>query len=68
MKGIVYVSPHILGKAFDFDVQGMTAGEVRLWLAYNKDKLPYHIRLENYVNWVHMDVEDTGHPVYIFEP
>jgi hypothetical protein len=68
IKGLVYVSPHILGRAYDFDVAGLTAGEVRVWLAYNKDKIPYPIRLEDDVNWVHMDTEDTGNRVYIFKP
>jgi hypothetical protein len=68
MQGQVYVSPHILGKAFDFDVQGMDAAEVRVWLAANKDKIPYAIRLENNVNWVHLDCEDTGVKVQIFNP
>lgn len=67
-QGQVYVSPHILGKAFDFDVEGMDAGEVRVWLAANKDKIPYPIRLENHVEWVHMDTEDTGVKVFLFEP
>ena len=67
-KGEVYVSPHISGRAFDFDVQGMTAGEVRVWLAINKNKLPYNIRLENHINWVHLDTYNTGNKIYIFEP
>jgi len=66
--GIVYVSPHILGKAFDFDVEGMDAAEVRVWLAINKDKIPYPIRLENHVSWVHMDCEDTGKKIHLFNP
>jgi len=65
--GQVYVSAHILGRAFDFDVMGMTAGEVRVWLAYNKDRLPYPIRLENHTNWIHLDSIDMGVKVYIFE-
>jgi hypothetical protein len=64
----VYVSPHMLGKGFDFDVEGMSAEEVRVWLAINKDKIPYPIRLENNVNWVHMDCEDTGKKVFLFNP
>ena len=64
----VYVSPHMLGKAFDFDVEDMDASEVRVWLAVNKANIPYNIRLENNVNWCHMDVEDTGLKVYLFNP
>jgi hypothetical protein len=68
MQGQIYVSPHILGRAYDFDVEGMAAAEVRVWLAINKDKIPYPIRLENNVNWVHMDSEETGLKVQIFNP
>lgn len=64
----VYLSAHILGRAFDFDVEDMTAGEVRLWIAVNKAMLPYNIRLENDVSWCHMDTYDTGNKVYIFKP
>ena len=62
----VYVSPHMLGKAFDFDVEGMDADDVRLWIAVNKANLPYPIRLEKDVNWVHLDTEDTGVKVGFF--
>jgi hypothetical protein len=68
VQGQVYVSPHILGRAYDFDVEGLDAASVRVWLAANKDKLPYPIRLENNVSWVHLDTEDTGRKIYIFEP
>ena len=46
------------GDAVDFDVHGMTAAEVRRWIADNKEKLPYPIRLENNTNWVHLDVRN----------
>jgi len=65
-NGEVYMSPHIVGRAADFDVRGMTAGEVRVWLAIHKNQLPYNIRLENFVNWCHLDTYDTGNKVYIF--
>jgi hypothetical protein len=65
-QGKVYVSPHILGKAYDFDVQGMTADEVRVWLAVKKDFIPYPIRLEQDVNWCHMDTEETGLKIQLF--
>jgi hypothetical protein len=68
IAGQVYVSPHILGRAYDFDVQGMDANDVRLWLAVNKDKLPYPIRLEKDVNWVHLDSEETGLKVQFINP
>lgn len=67
-QGQIYVSPHILGRAFDFDVKGMVADDVRVWLAAKKDSIPYPIRLENHVNWVHMDSEETGLKIQFFNP
>lgn len=51
----VYASAHLMGKAVDFDVKGMAAEEVRQWLKRNQILLPYPIRLERNVNWVHLD-------------
>ena len=53
-----YVSAHILFRAFDFDVEGMTAQQVRDFIVTNQDKLPHPIRLEGGVNWVHIDTYD----------
>jgi hypothetical protein len=66
-NGEVYVSAHIHGKAFDFEVEGMDADEVRVWLAINKAQLPYNIRLERDVSWVHCDTYDTGSKIYLFK-
>ena len=60
-KGIMYLSGHVLGKAVDFDVKGMTANEVRRWLVSIENELPYKIRLENkmrgkYISWIHLDM------------
>jgi hypothetical protein len=68
IAGEVYVSAHILGKAYDMTVEGMSAEAVRLWLAKNQDKIPYAIRLEKGVNWVHLDSEDGGQKVILFNP
>ena len=48
------------GTAVDFDVQGMSAEEVRKWIERNKVLLPYPIRLEEGVNWVHLDMRNDG--------
>jgi len=64
----LYVSPHMLGQAVDFDVQGLVAEEVRQWLIKIKGQLPFAIRLENNVNWVHLDVQETGEKVKLFNP
>jgi hypothetical protein len=64
--GELYLSAHMLGKAADFHVQDMDADEVRVWIAVNKANLPYPIRLEKNVSWVHLDVEDSGVKVGFF--
>lgn len=66
--GKLYVSPHMLAAGFDFDIEGMTAQEVRLWLEANKHELPHSIRLEEDVDWVHLDVltESTEKITYIY--
>ena len=65
-KKNIYLSAHMLGKAIDFDVKGMTAEEVRKWLMTNQDILPYGIRLEDNVNWVHLDVATTESGIKLF--
>ena len=64
-----YLSAHCLGRAVDFDVQGMTAEEVRTWLV-RKDLFNFKIRLEAGVNWVHIDTiaEEKNSKVYLFHP
>ena len=54
--GIVYCSAHIRGQAADFHVQGMLPEETRQWIVKNKMLLPFPVRLENAVNWVHLDI------------
>lgn len=72
-KGIMYLSGHVLGKAVDFGIKGMTAVEVRRWLVKNQDKLPYKIRLESKLNgkeitWVHLDTmyNEKNSKIYLF--
>jgi hypothetical protein len=64
----LYMSAHLLGKAVDFDVQGLVAEEVREWIIKYKTLWPYPIRLEKGVSWVHLDMYDTGEKVYLFNP
>ena len=67
--GKLYLSAHIQGMAADFSVKGMTANAVRTWLKQHEDRLPYPIRLEDGVNWVHIDVRQCNNEkVYIFNP
>lgn len=55
-KESLYLSSHILGKAGDFTVKGMTAQEARSRIRNNAHLLPCPIRLEGGVNWLHFDV------------
>lgn len=55
-KGKVYLSSHILGKAGDFTVQGLTAEQARQRIIENAGMLPCNIRLEGGVSWLHFDV------------
>ena len=55
-KSSVYVSAHILGKAGDFTVSGMTAEEARRKIKGASSLLPCPIRIEEGVTWLHFDV------------
>jgi hypothetical protein len=73
-KTRIYLSAHIFGKAFDFDVQGMSSIEVRKWIVENELKFPCNIRLERNqggkpINWVHLDTMSTesAQKVYLFD-
>lgn len=68
LENRLYMSAHMLGQGADFDVMGMVAEEIRQWLIKNKNIIPYPIRLEEGVSWVHIDVRDTGQKVYTFKP
>ena len=68
-KTSVYLSSHILGKAGDFKVRGMTAQEARSRIRNNAHLLPYPLRMESGVNWLHFDVlpqYDVTQKVYEF--
>lgn len=69
-KDKLYVSPHLMGKAVDFDVKGKSAGYVRGWIVTHQELFPFKIRLEDKVSWIHMDVvwEEKNSNVYLFQP
>ena len=57
----LYLSQHIFGNAFDcvFDSKsGMTAETAREIIKVGEDILPYPIRLEDKVSWLHVDCMD----------
>jgi len=68
-KDRLYVSPHMLGQGADFDVKDKNSSQVRLWIANNFVLLPFPVRLEKNVSWVHLDIRDAGKgKVYMFNP
>ena len=54
-----YLSAHVLGEGLDFSCSNISAEEVRKIIAANAGKLPYKIRLESDVTWVHIDCYDN---------
>lgn len=54
-KHSLYLSAHILGKAGDFTVRGLSAEEARNNIIQNSHLLPYPIRMEKNVTWLHID-------------
>lgn len=54
-KKTPYLSSHVLGQAGDFTVQGMTAREARSLIRNNANMLPYPLRMEGGVSWLHID-------------
>ena len=67
-KDSVYLSSHILGKAGDFSIEGITAQEARSRIRNNAHLLPCPIRMEDGVNWLHFDVlHQYGIDVKVYE-
>lgn len=51
-------SQHKLGKAVDLICHKMSAEDMRQKIKENEDKLPYPIRIEDGVNWLHIDTKE----------
>ena len=67
-KTNVYISAHILGKAGDFTVSGMTAEEARRKIKASAALLPCPIRIEKDVDWLHFDVRSQdGYSCKVYE-
>lgn len=67
-KKNLYCSAHCLGAGVDFDIKDYSALEVREILLQIQDKLPHPIRLEDGVNWVHLDVyNNTDKKIVLFK-
>ena len=68
-----YLSPHVLGKAGDFNVVGMSAAAARQKIKENADLLPCKVRLEKWdaageeISWLHIDVLDYEKNPKVYE-
>ena len=69
LKGVVYLSAHIFGAAFDISIKGLSGEDMRQMIISSSDKLPCNIRMEGGVSWLHIDVNNTpyGQKIYIFK-
>lgn len=70
LKNILYLSSHHNGIGLDLSSPLMTAEEMRKIIEQNSDLLPYPVRIERNVNWLHIDCYDMGNPykVTYFNP
>lgn len=59
VRSRLYLSAHIMGKAGDFTVVGMTAEEARKKIVEFQHLLPCPIRMEDKVDWLHIDVRSN---------
>lgn len=68
-KNLAYESAHCNGFGVDITVDGMSAEEARNIIKQNEDKLPYPIRLEEDVTWLHVDCYDpcNGNKINTFK-
>lgn len=64
------LSQHRFGRACDFDVQGMTAEEVREDIKANPQHLDFNqlMAVELGTNWVHVDVRCIPDPIMWVKP
>lgn len=58
----LYMSPHPMGIAWDFNIVGQTVEETHKWIVDNQILLPHPIRLEepDGINRVHLDTRTDG--------
>lgn len=68
-KNLAYESAHCNGFGVDITVDGMSAEDAREIIKQNEGKLPYPIRLEEDVNWLHVDCYDpcNGNKINTFK-
>lgn len=66
----IYLSAHCNGAGDDFVFgvkSGMTAQRARGLIKKNANLLPYNVRIEANVSWLHIDCYDMGVKVYEFQ-
>lgn len=70
----LYLSGHVLGTAFDFNVEGMSTKEVHNWIKSNAELFPFKVRIEGTFkgktpSWVHLDcIQESHNPkCYVFD-
>lgn len=70
----LYLSGHVLGKAFDLTFKDVSANEVRRWIVNNAELFPCKVRLERmykgkYITWTHFDTKHLKRnpKIYLFD-
>jgi hypothetical protein len=69
LKNQIYLTAHANGAGMDFifgAASGMTAEKARQLIKKNDFLLPYNVRIEKDVTWLHIDCYDTGEKVKEF--
>lgn len=69
LKNQIYLTAHANGAGMDFVFgvkSGMTAAKARQLIKANKHLLPFNVRIEKDVTWLHIDCYDTGEKVNEF--
>ena len=68
-KGILYLSPHMMGAAIDFHTKEYPAQEIRGMIRnhWNQNPALPNIRLEDGISWVHIDIFDDGKGNHVTE-
>ena len=66
----MYLSAHCLGKGCDLSSPKMTAEEMRKAIVLKASLLPYKVRIEKDVTWLHIDImtaPDQKEKIYLFK-
>lgn len=62
-------SQHRFGRAADLDIKGVTAVQARDIIMNHQPQFPFIKRIEDDVDWIHVDVANTFHNgIHLFKP